>query len=118
MQAILNVGMQLQGRYRIERPISAGGMGEVYKATDLTSGMAVAIKRLILTIDESLTAAGGSDYHFKRFREEIKVLQNLNYQGIPRFVDELSEDGQQFIVMEFIDGVDRSEERRVGKERR
>jgi len=63
------------GPYAIEGPIGAGGMGEVYKATDTRLGRTVAIKVLPVHV------ASDRD-HKERFEREAKLLSGLN-RGCP-----------------------------------
>ncbi|MEO8698826.1 MAG: serine/threonine-protein kinase [Kofleriaceae bacterium] len=91
------VGALLDGRYRIEERIAAGGFGSIYRATGPT-GLAVAIKVLHAqhTGDASVSA---------RFRREAVAMSSL---ADPHTVTtyELGEDddGTRFIVMELLRG--------------
>ena len=75
------------GPYQIECAIGAGGMGEVYKATDTRLGRTVAIK----------TLTGG---HGPRFQQEARAIAALNHPHICV----LHDDGPDYLVMEFLDG--------------
>jgi serine/threonine protein kinase len=99
-------GSLLRDRYRVQRSISVGGWGEVYRGIDLIAGSTVAIKRCLKR------PRGGSsdfsrDYVMRRAQEEISVLKELDCAGIPSFVDSFSLEGEiDCLVMEFIDGTD------------
>jgi eukaryotic-like serine/threonine-protein kinase len=83
--------------YRIESKLGEGGMGVVYKARDTHLDRAVAIK--ILPHDKV------SDPSRKqRFIQEAKSASALNHPGIVTIHDIRSEEGVDFIVMEYIEG--------------
>ncbi len=104
-QSTLLAGADFHERYQIVRAIRSGGMGEVYRALDRSSGMTVAIKRMLVA-----APSDGSDesaaYQAARFEEECKLLQNLRVPGVPAFVDSFLDGDRRVIVMEFIEGVD------------
>ena len=83
------------GPYQIESPIGAGGMGEVYKATDTRLERIVAIK--------VLPAHVASDPERKsRFEREAKTVAALSHPHICPVFDVGSEDGTDFLVMEYL----------------
>ncbi len=85
------------GPYQIESPIGAGGMGEVYKATDTRLERTVAIK--------VLPAHVASDPERKqRFEREAKTISSLNHPHICTIYDIGSQDGIDFLVMEYLEG--------------
>jgi len=85
------------GGCELQDEIGHGGMGSVYRAKHLRLGRTVAIKLL----DEDLAAQDG----FKtRFEREARALAMLNHPNIVGVHDVGHEDGQSFIVMEFVDG--------------
>jgi serine/threonine protein kinase len=96
---MIKAGEILQGRYRIERQIGAGGMGTVFVATDERFGSTVAIKETLFT-DERL---------LKAFEREARLLNSLRHPALPRVSDHFVEENGQFIVMEYIAGDDLSE---------
>ena len=85
------------GPYAIESPIGAGGMGEAYKATDTRLERTVAIK--------VLPAHVASDPDLKRrFEREAKTVAALSHPHICPVFDVGSEDGTDFLVMEYLEG--------------
>ena len=97
---MIEAGTVLQERYRVERQIGAGGMGAVFIATDERFGSTVAIKETFFT-DEKFR---------KAFEREARLLNSLRHPALPRVSDHFIDGNGQFIVMEFIDGDDLSEQ--------
>jgi TolB-like protein/Flp pilus assembly protein TadD len=97
----LRVGLEL-GHYRIAEKIGAGGMGEVYRARDEHLARDVAIKVLPpgTLIDESAR---------KRFRKEALILSQLNHPNVATIHDFDTQQGVDFLVMEYIPGITLSE---------
>ena len=91
---LLSPGTLLRGRYRIEELLGCGGFGAVYRATDLSLGIPVAIK-------ENLVPSSPSS-----FQREAKLLAQLRHPNLPKVTDYFSEGGRQYFVMEFIEGDD------------
>ncbi len=92
----IETGKQL-GHYRIIGSAGAGGMGEVYKATDTRLDREVAIKVLHAKV------ANSADIK-ERFEREAKVIAGLNHPNICTLFDIGSEDGIDYLVMEYIEG--------------
>ncbi|HEV3485173.1 MAG TPA: serine/threonine-protein kinase, partial [Vicinamibacterales bacterium] len=84
-------------RYEILGFLGAGGMGEVYRARDLTLDRVVAIK----TIRRRDAAHPESRL---RFDQERRLAATLEHPHICRILDAGSTDGIDFIVMEFLEG--------------
>ena len=85
------------GPYEIIAPLGAGGMGEVYKARDTRLDRVVAIK--VLPPEKT-----GDAISRLRFIQEAKAASALNHPNIVTVYDVGSEDGVDYIVMEFVDG--------------
>src|SRR5437867_13298600 len=92
----LAVGLKL-GHYRIVEKIGAGGMGEVYRARDEHLARDVAIKVLPsgTLIDESAR---------KHFNKEALILSQLNHPNVATIHDFDTQQGVDFLVMEYIPG--------------
>ena len=102
-------GRLLAGRYRIIALLGRGGMGEVYRADDLTLGQPVALKFLPeeATKDETL---------LERFRNEVRLSRRVSHPNVCRVYDVGEVDGHTFFTMEYVDGEDlASLLRRIGR---
>ena len=97
----LSPGQRL-GPYAIVAPLGAGGMGEVYRATDTKLGREVAIKLLP-------PAFASDPDRLARFEREAKVLASLNHPAIAHLYGLEDEGGQPFLVLELAEGEDLSE---------
>ena len=95
------------GRYHVTAAIGAGGMGEVYRATDTTLGREVAIK--VLPPD----VARNPD-RLARFRREARVLASLNHPNIGAIYGFEEVDGLAFLTLELVEGEDLAERLRRG----
>jgi serine/threonine-protein kinase len=85
------------GPYLIVAPLGAGGMGEVYRARDTRLERTVAIKILP-------TEVCSDPGRRQRFQREAKIISSLNHPHICVLHDIGSQDGLDFLVMEYIDG--------------
>jgi len=85
------------GKYRVEEEIGAGGMGEVYRAHDTNLDRIVALKVLPQGLLDDEVAR-------KRFRKEALTLSRINHPNIATIFDFDTQDGVDFLVMEFIHG--------------
>jgi tetratricopeptide (TPR) repeat protein len=85
------------GKYAVLDVIGTGGMGIVYKAHDPAIGRTVAIKML----RQSDAASGIFDRFFSR---EMKSTGNLNHKNIVTVYDSGEQDGNPYLVMEFLEG--------------
>jgi serine/threonine-protein kinase len=94
-------GTLLGGRYRIIGLLGQGGMGEVYRATDLTLGQSVALKFLP-------AEAAGNSRLLERFAGEVRVARQVSHPNVCRVYDLGEIDGAPFISMEYVDGEDLS----------
>src|SRR5438132_8263196 len=90
------------GPYEIVSAIGAGGMGEVYRATDTTLGRQVAIK----VLPEAF--AQDAD-RLARFEREAKTLAALNHPHIAQIYGLEKSSGVQALVMELVEGEDLSQ---------
>jgi serine/threonine-protein kinase len=102
-------GTLLAGRFRLVAALGRGGMGEVYRADDLTLGQTVALKFLPphLADDPDRLAS---------FRKEVAVARQVSHPNVCRVYDLAEVDDQPFLTMEYVDGEDlASLLRRIGR---
>jgi serine/threonine protein kinase len=92
-------GTLLGGRYRILTLLGRGGMGEVYRATDLTLGQSVALKFLP-------EEASRNQRLLERFHGEVRVARLVSHPNVCRVYDIGEIEGMPFISMEYVDGED------------
>lgn len=97
---MIQIGKLFAGRYRILKSIGRGGMADVYLANDLIlDNEEVAIKVLRTNYQTDQVAVA-------RFQREARAMAELNHPNIVSIRDIGEEDGQQFLVMEYVDGAD------------
>ena len=100
--------MLIAERYRIISLLGRGGMGEVFRADDLSLGQPVALKFL----PEAMT----DEYMLERFRNEVRIARRISHPNVCRVYDIGQTDNQVFLSMEYVDGEDLSSLlRRIGR---
>jgi serine/threonine-protein kinase len=92
-------GTLLGGRYRIIGLLGRGGMGEVYRATDMMLSQSVALKFLP-------PEASSNPRLLERFHGEVRVARQVSHPNVCRVYDIGEIDGTPFISMEYVDGED------------
>ena len=102
----LSAGTRL-GLYEILAPLGAGGMGEVYRATDTKLGRDVAIKVLPSEVT-------GDSERLARFQREAHLLASLNHPHIAAIYGLEEADGKPFLVLELVAGKDLAERLKRG----
>jgi len=85
------------GPYEILDPIGAGGMGEVYRATDTRLGRTVAVKILPAHLSQNPSAR-------QRFEREARAVSSLSHPNICALFDVGHEGNTDFLVMEHLEG--------------
>lgn len=102
-------GTILASRYRIVAALGRGGMGEVFRAEDLTLQQEIALKFL----PNELTSDPAA---LERFHKEVRVARQVSHPNVCRVFDIGVADGAPFITMEYVDGEDLSSLlRRIGR---
>ncbi|HFI0148478.1 TPA: Stk1 family PASTA domain-containing Ser/Thr kinase [Streptococcus suis] len=97
---MIQIGKIFAGRYRIVRQIGRGGMADVYLARDLIlDGEEVAVKVLRTNYQTDQIA-------IQRFQREARAMAELDHPNIVRISDIGEEDGQQYLAMEYVNGLD------------
>jgi serine/threonine protein kinase len=110
------LGRVLDGKFKIESLLGVGGMGKVYKATQLSLDKTVCVKVLRTNMMQDETLVG-------RFNREARAATRLNHPNSITLIDfgQAADDGSLYMVMEFIAGKDLSkviqEERPLSEER-
>src|SRR5271165_3759233 len=101
-------GMLVAGRYRVISLLGRGGMGEVYRADDLSLGQPVALKFLPERATDEAT--------LERFRNEVRIARRISHPNVCRVYDLGQADNQVYLSMEYVDGEDlASLLRRIGR---
>jgi len=102
-------GVIVASRYRLVALLGRGGMGEVYRADDLTLDQAVALKFL----PEGIAA---SDTRVAQFHNELRIARQVSHKNVCRLYDLGETEGRRFLTMEYVDGEDLSSSlRRFGR---
>ena len=94
---MLSKGQKINNRYEIVKSIGEGGMANVYLANDKILNRKVAVK--VLRGDLS-----SDDKFIRRFQREALSVSNLSHPNIVEVYDVGEEDGEYYIVMEYIEG--------------
>jgi serine/threonine protein kinase/Tol biopolymer transport system component len=102
----LTSGIKL-GPYEIQSRLGAGGMGEVYRALDTRLDRTVAIKVLASHLSSSPELK-------QRMEREARAISSLNHPHICHLYDIGSQDGTDYLVMEFLEGESLAERIRKG----
>jgi hypothetical protein len=90
-------GTVLVGRYRIVGLLGRGGMGEVYRADDLTLEHPVALKFLPRALEHDAQ-------RLERLYGEVRMARQVSHTAVCRVWDVGEAEGQHFLSMEFVDG--------------
>ncbi len=102
-------GTILASRYRIVAALGRGGMGEVFRAEDLTLQQEIALKFLPHELTSDPEA-------LERFHREVRMARQISHPNVCRVFDIGVADGAPFITMEYVDGEDLSSLlRRIGR---
>ena len=102
-------GSIIAGRYRLVAMLGKGGMGEVWRADDLTLDHPVALKFLPDSV-------AGDEEHLALFHNELRIARQVSHKNVCRLYDLGDADGRRFLTMEYVDGEDLSSSlRRFGR---
>src|SRR5277367_2233959 len=96
---VLVEGSMLAQRYQIVKTLGEGGMGAVYKATDLELDRMVALKVIRPELAKNPAI-------IDRFKQELLLSQKVTHRNVIRIYDLGEGDGVKFITMEYIEGED------------
>jgi serine/threonine-protein kinase len=92
-------GRMLGARYQIEAEAGHGGMGRVYRATDLELNRTVALKVILTELADDRTTAA-------RLKDEIRLASEISHPHVLRIHDLGEADGIRFISMAWVEGED------------
>ncbi|MEQ8279322.1 MAG: serine/threonine-protein kinase [Deltaproteobacteria bacterium] len=90
-------GAVLDGRIRLERRLGSGGFSSVWRATELTTDAAVAVKILHAGHEATVGAV-------ERFRQEAELLSSLEHQSIARAYLDRTTSAPRFFTLEYVEG--------------
>ena len=93
----MRAGSLIAGRYRLEAPLGAGSMGQVWRARDERLQRAVAIKLVDLTSATGLVSS-------QQVQREVQAAAQLNHHAIVTMFDGGTDGDIAFLVMELLDG--------------
>src|SRR5438094_6989704 len=97
--AALHQARSLRSGYRVVALAGRGGMGEVYRAEDLTLGQVVALKFLPKILSQDAAA-------LTRFHAEVRTARQVSHPNVCRVFDIGEADRTLFLTMEYVDGED------------
>lgn len=104
MIATFESGTILRERYRLTNIVGQGGMGNVYRAEDLRlPGRLCAIKEVR---PDPLATAEGRAQAREQFLQEASILAQLDHPNLPKVSDYFTEEGNEYLVMDFVPGDD------------
>ena len=98
------IGKFINKRYQIETLLGRGGMGSVYRATDLVQNRLVALKFL------DLYRGSQTEMTLTRFQREFRVLTRLNHPRIVQAYEFGTYEGTPYLVLEYLAGVTLADE--------
>jgi len=102
-------GSLIAGRYRLVAMLGRGGMGEVYRADDLTLDHPVALKFLP-------PGVASDPERLAQFHGELRIARQVSHKNVCRLYDLGEHEGRRFLTMEYVDGEDlASLLRRIGR---
>jgi eukaryotic-like serine/threonine-protein kinase len=94
----------LRHRYRLTNIVGQGGMGNVYRAEDLRlPGRLCAVKEIHADASASPQMRQQAQ---EQFLQEASLLAQLDHPNLPKVSDFFSQDGRDFLVMDYVPGKD------------
>ena len=94
----------LRNRYKLTNIVGQGGMGNVYRAEDMRlPGRLCAIKEVQPDLNATQEVQAQAQ---KQFLQEASILAQLDHPGLPKVSDFFSENGRDYLVMDFVPGKD------------
>lgn len=99
MRTVASTRTRVLGTTRIEEPIGKGGMAQVYRGQQRSLGRSVAVKVMLPSIARDKEMV-------QRFRREARTLAALHHENIVAVHDLVEKNGQIFMVLEYVEGID------------
>jgi serine/threonine-protein kinase len=107
MMTLTQDGVILRERYRLTNIVGQGGMGSVYRAEDLRlPGRLCAIKEVEPDANASAEIQAQAQ---EQFLKEASILAQLDHPSLPKVSDFFSENGRDYLVMDYVPGDDLSQ---------
>jgi eukaryotic-like serine/threonine-protein kinase len=95
---VVTTGTVLNERYRLDERLASGGMGLIWRATDLVLRRTVAVKTMLPRFDDDPNFA-------RRFESEARIMAALHHPGLVEVYDYgVNDDGRVYLVMQCVDG--------------
>src|SRR5437588_8296034 len=109
-------GSIIAGRYRLVALLGRGGMGDVYRADDLTLDHPIALKFLPEQPGVNTAGPGNDVGQLAQFHSELRIARQVSHKNVCRLYDLGEADHRRFLTMEYVDGEDlASLLRRIGR---
>lgn len=93
----MQTGVVLSERYRLDAPLGVGGMGDVWRATDLRLHRTVAVKALSPALADDPTVVA-------RFLSEARTMAALHHPNVVNVYDHGEDSAAVYLVMECVEG--------------
>ncbi|HEY5229207.1 MAG TPA: protein kinase [Opitutaceae bacterium] len=90
-------GKILDGRFEITDLVARSNMASIFKATDRKTGMSVAIKIPLMSLESDIAG-------FERFQREEEIGSTLNHPAVLRVIKVEGQKSRPYLVMEFLEG--------------
>jgi len=102
LTGLLTPNAQIGGRYLVIRKLGQGGMGAVYLVSDQRlAGKQYALKEMS---DQAIADPAERQAALEAFQQEAAMLAALNHANLPQVTDYFTEGGNQYLVMEYVQG--------------
>ena len=102
LTGLLTPNAQIGGRYLVIRKLGQGGMGAVYLVSDQRlAGKQSALKEMS---DQAIADPVERQAALEAFQQEAAMLAALNHANLPQVTDYFTEGGNQYLVMEYVQG--------------
>jgi serine/threonine-protein kinase len=102
LTGLLTPNVQIGARYLVIRKLGQGGMGAVYLVSDQRlAGKQYALKEMS---DQAIADPAERQAALDAFQQEAALLAALNHANLPQVTDYFTEGGNQYLVMEYVQG--------------